>query len=126
MTREIVRSRVHVGQERPARRWRATVRYTEGDATIDVSSPMYPDRADADMACTDIMRAIVAGGEVPGFSRPAVDEEGFGYWAGPMHEADGAGHPGVPMAHKGRIVHGVDDNSRVMGAYTRRPVAGEW
>ena len=53
--------------------------------------------------------------------------EGFGYWAGPVHEADGYGYPGPRyVVHTAGITHGIDDDWRTVYRYTRRRVPGEW
>ena len=62
----------------------------------------------------------------------SMSPEGFGYWAGPEHEAEGHGtQQAVPMTHQHPgLLTDLDSNgygnSTALGAFKRWPLQKEW
>lgn len=111
--------------------WRATIHYTRDGISWGVCSALTETRERAEYWKTGALIALWDDDpdRIDGYrwEHTAAADESFGYWAGPLHEADGAGNPGaVPLVRRGQIVHGIDDDWSTVWAYTRRPIAGEW
>lgn len=111
--------------------WRATVRYARHGIAYSVCSRILDTRQQAEhwrlLALTALWNDQPD--QIDGYHHCEQDgsgTEGFGYWAGPLHESEGGGHPGPPLVSRGRLVHGIDDGWSTVDTYTRRPIAGEW